>query len=269
MLIADVMSDYKIIEEAVSLSKRARLISDVSAVGGALAEVKLCEVFNRQSGSHRLLTFKMVQNLCEQYTFDFSKFAESKEDFIKQTKLDYGYLSAADLLLFRKSEHSLFLEDAASLKCSVDPANPTKIYLHNDASNFIHESLRDTENCDHLIGNIFMIMIRGCDYRVYQFNKQLSYLQDNLGFVSSNKHGNRDYGFGKVKIIHSINRKATTHKRQTSFNRGLLIFSRRTKKENEFSCIDALAEKGILNRLTAGIIHGNKVISDLMFEMSL
>ena len=65
MLIADIMSDYKIIEEAVSLSKRARLISDVSAVGGALAEVKLCEAFNRQSGSHRLLTFKMVQNLCE------------------------------------------------------------------------------------------------------------------------------------------------------------------------------------------------------------
>ena len=269
MLIADIMSDYKIIEEAVSLSKRARLISDITAVGGALAEVRLCEAFNSQSDSHRLLTLKMVENLCEHYAFDFSKFAESMEDFTKQAKLDYGYLSRADLLLFKKNEHSLYLEDAASLKCSVDPKNPTKVYLHNDASNFIHESLRDTKNCDHLIGNIFVIVVRGCDYRVYHFNKQLSYLQNNLGFISSNKHGNRDYGFGKVKIIYSINRDTDTHEKDTSFNRGLLIFSRRNKKENEFSCIDALAEKGILKRLTTVIIHGNRVISDLMSEMSL
>jgi hypothetical protein len=269
MLIADIMSDYKIIEEAVSLSKRARLISDVSAVGGALAEVKLCEVFNRKSGSHRLLTYKMVENLCDQYVFDFSKFAKSMEDYYKQTKLDYGYLSAADLLLFKKNQHHLYLEDAASLKTSSDPKNPTAVYIHNDSSNFIHESIRDNKNHDHLIGNIFMIMIRGCDYRVYHFDKQLFYLQNNLGFICSNKHGDRQYGFGKTKIIKSINRKATTHKKQTSFNRGLLFCSRSTKKENEFSCVDSLVDKGIFKRLTAGIIHGNKVISDLMFEMNL
>lgn len=271
MKIKDLLKDKSILEEALITSKRMRMVSDVNAVGGAMFEMAICKSYNKRSSNYKLLTMRLIENLegNSNYKFDFLPFAASLDDLRSKSKTDHGLLSAADIYLFKKSGRAYVLVDAASLKSSIDPKSPTPVYIHNDASNFIYESLRDGANLDHVIGNVIIVMLRGNDYKVYCFDKNLLTLHNKMVLIHSNKHGDRDYGIGSTKIIHSKNRDASTHKKQTSFNRGLLLFSRRSKKEKEFDQAEELVSAGVFDRGACGSIGTSQTLNSLANEMHL
>lgn len=271
MRIKDIFKDKSIVEDALIASKRMRMASDVNAVGGAIFEQAICMSYNSRSSDYRLLTIRLIKSLATNcnYKFDFLPFATSFSDLEGKSKKDYGLLSAADLCLFKKISGVYVLVDFASLKSSIDPENPTSVYIHNDASNFIHESLRDGANLDRVIGNVIIAMLRGNDYRIYHFDKTLYSLHSKMALIGSNKHGDRDYGISSKKTIHSKNRAATTHKKQTSFNRGLLLFSRKSKKENEFDQAEELVSAGVFDRCTSGSIQTSQIFNSLVKEMNL
>jgi len=271
MNIKELLRDKGVLEGALSASKRMRMLSDVNGVGGAMFEIAICKSFNNNSSDYKLFTMRLIENLVQDpnYTFSFSPKASSFSELREKSKEDRGWLSAADIYLFRKQGSHYFLVDAASLKSSIDPKNPTPVYIHNDASNFIHESLRDRTNLDSVIGNVVIVMLRGNDYKVYYFDKKLSLFDNKMKLICSNKHGDREYGFGDRKMIHSKNRNAATHKKQTSFNRGLLLLSKRTRKEGEFDRAEELVAAGVFERGISGSTSTAKMLDSLAEEMRL
>ena len=70
MFIKDVMSDWSLIESATKESHTWRQLTDARAVSGAAIEVKICEVFNASSDTHKLLTQKMVESLKGHFDFN-------------------------------------------------------------------------------------------------------------------------------------------------------------------------------------------------------
>lgn len=270
MRIRDIMSNASIVERGIRESHKWRKLTDARAVPGAAIEVEICKVFNDSSDTHKMLTQQMLETLSDHYVFDYSQFAQSYDDLKKKTKVDFGPLSAADLFLFEKSGSHFVLVDVASLKTSATfGGNSTEVFAHNDASGEIHKHLKHKTGGDRSIGNIVAIVVRDSDYRVYHFDKRLSALQSGFEVIGENQHGDLIYGTNNKALFKSTNRFATSGRKATSFNRGLKVQSKSTKKERPFDCFEALVGSRTFSRLLSGSVTARSTISDLITEMNL
>jgi hypothetical protein len=270
MRITDIMADAAIVEAGIRSSHKWRKLTDARAVPGAAIEVEICKGFNATSNTHKMLTQQMLETLCGQYVFDYSKFAQSYDDLKKKTKIDFGPISAADLFLFEKSGNHLVLVDAASLKTSAAfGGKSVEVFAHNDASGEIHKHLKHKTGGDKSIGNIVAIVVRDADYRVYHFDKPLSALQGDFQVIGENQHGDLFYGTNNKRLFKSTNRFATSGRKATSFNRGLKIQSKSTKKDRPFDCFEALVGSRTFSQLLSATVPPCSTISDLITEMNL
>jgi|TARA_R110001599_G_scaffold279369_1_gene480691 hypothetical protein len=271
MFIKDVMSDWSLIESATKESHTWRQLTDARAVSGAAIEVKICEVFNASSDTHKLLTQKMVESLKGHFDFNLSKFASSYDSLKRLTKIDFGPLSAADLFLFKKeTPTSLVLIDAASLKTSSTfKGKSVPVYLHNDSSGDIHSCLKSPSDNKETIGNIIMIITRDSDCKVYHFDKPVRHLREDLEMTETNKHGDDYYGIAQRTLFKSTNRHSISGRKATSFNRGVQIQSKSTLKEGPFDCFEIMRERGVFSRLCEGTIKKSSVIPEILERMSL
>lgn len=270
MRIRDIMSNTSIVGRGIRESHKWRKITDARAVPGAAIEVEICKVFNDSSNTHKMLTQQMLETFSGHFVFNYSKFAQSYDDLKKKTKNDFGPLSAADLFLFEKNGNHLVLIDAASLKTSATfGGKSTEVFAHNDASGDIHEHLKQRIGGGKSIGNIVMIVVRDSDYRVYHFDKPLTALQNGFQVIVENIHGDLTYGTNNKGLFKSTNRFATSGRKATSFNRGLKVQSKSTKKERPFDCFEALVGSHTFSRLLSGSVMSHSTISDLITEMNL
>ena len=270
MLIVDIMADAAIVEAGIRSSHKWRKLTDARAVPGAAIEVEICKGFNTTSATHKMVTQQMLETFSGQYVFDYSRFAQSYDELKKKTKNDFGLLSAADLFLFEKSGNHFVLVDVASLKTSATfGGKSTEVFAHNDASGEIHKHLKHKTAGNRNIGNIVTIVVRDSDYRVYHFDKHLSALQSSFQVIDENKHGDLIYGINNKALFKSTNRFATSGRKATSFNRGLKVQSKSTKKDRPFDCFEALVNSRTFNKLLHGSVPPLSTISDLIAEMNL
>ena len=167
MKIIDIFSNQKLVRASAMASIGRRFTSDCNAIAGATLEEQIMINFNKSSQkTHKLLNIPLVELAVAQnkWTFDYGTFAKDLGDLKKKSKLDHGYLSAADFFLFEIIADVLKLVDGASLKTSV-PSDPTKknqtpCFIHNDASGDIYDWITAGVKNKN-IGNIIMMVLRG------------------------------------------------------------------------------------------------------------
>ena len=263
MKISDIFLNSSLIERSALASIGRRFTSDCNAIGGATLEEEVMKNFNNSNEDYRLLNLPTINLAINsgKFNFDFGAFASTIEELEKKSKLDEGYLSAADFFLFEVSGDDLSLIDAASLKSSI-PSDPTKktqspCFMHNDASGQIFDWISTSQRGKN-IGNVIMMLLRDRKMQVYHFDGNLDKIIDNHSILSTNKHGDLNLQISSSRIPERLmenkcmlvtNRNAKTGNKPTSFRRGIKITSSKNKSVDYFDFFEAYDSLGVMSRL--------------------
>lgn len=263
MKISDIFLNPSLIEKSVLAIIGRRFTSDSNGICGALLEEQIMQNFNNSNQNYRLLNLPTIKLGIDSgnNNFNFEKFASTIGELEEKSKLDEGYLSAADLFLFEVSGNNLTLVDAASLKTSIpsDPTNKTQppCFIHNDASGQIFDWIL-TPQRGKKIGNVIMMLLRDTKIQIYHFDGDLDKIIDNHSILSTNKHGDLNLRISSKDIPEALaeipcmfvtNRNAKTGNKPTSFRRGIKIISSKRKSADYFDFFEAYKTLGIMTRL--------------------
>ena len=262
MKIVDIFSNQNLVQKSAMASIGRRFTSDCNAIGGATLEEQIMLNFNKSGQkTHKLLNFPTIELAISQnkWKFDFGSFAKDLADLKKKSKLDYGYLSAADFFLFKVNKKTLSLIDGASLKTSFpsDPSKPQQspCFIHNDASGNIYEWITNgTKNKN--IGNVIMMVLRGGSCRTFHFDGNLDNLMKNHYVFRENKHSDYTYGYRKANTpiksgLLIINRNADTGNKPTSFRRGIKVTCAQKYSQGFFDVFDYYVKGEVMEELCA------------------
>ena len=263
MKIVDIFSNQKLVRASAMASIGRRFTSDCNGIAGATMEEQIIINFNKSGlKTHKLLNFPSVELAISQnkWAFDYGSFAKDLDDLKKKSKLDQGYLSAADFFLFEIQGGTLKLVDAASLKTSV-PSDPTKpqqspCFVHNDASGDIYDWITSGVKNKN-IGNVIMMAVRGGSCRAFHFDGNLDNLMKNHFVFKENKHSDFTYGYrtsSKTKLKSGLfvtNRHADTGNKPTSFRRGLKITCAQKYSQGFFDVFDYYVKEDVMKELCA------------------
>jgi hypothetical protein len=264
MKIADIFSDSFLVQKSAMSSIGRRFTSDCNAIGGATLEEQIMVNFNKSSKTHKVLNLSTIELVMDQnqWSFDFGRFAKDIKDLRKKSKLDEGYLSAADFFLFKVSGKTLVMTDAASLKTSI-PTDPHKksqspCFVHNDASGIIHDWIVSGAKNKN-IGNIIMMVLRGDECRVYHYNGNLDNLMKNHYVVRESKHKDLYIGYSNEtsKVENALfitNRNAITGNKPTSFRRGMKITCSQSSKQDYFDAFQHYVEQDTMSELCSFVV---------------
>lgn len=279
MKITDIFSDSNLVQKSAMNSIGRRFTSDCNAIGGATLEEQIMINFNKSSKTHRILNLPTIELVMSQnnWSFDFGQFAKDVEDLRKKSKLDQGYLSAADFFLFEISGRTLVMTDAASLKTSIpsDPNRKTQspCFIHNDASGIIHHWIVSGSK-NQSIGNIIMMVLRGNECRVYHYNGNLDNLMKNHKVVKETKHKDLHIGYSSEdnqidNVLFVTNRNAITGNKPTSFRRGLKITCSKTAQQDYFDGFEYYVRQNAMSELCTFVVNMPTIKSRMLRTFGL
>ena len=261
MKIVDIFSNQNLVRASAMASIGRRFTSDCNAIGGATLEEQIMLNFNKSGQkTHKLLNFPTIELAISQnkWKFNFGSFAKDLADLKKKSKLDYGYLSAADFFLFKVDKQTLSLIDGASLKTSIpsDPSKPQQspCFIHNDSSGIIYDWITSGAKNKN-IGNVIMMVLRGGSCRTFHFDGNLDNLMKNKFVFKENKHSDFTYGYHtskKSKLKSGLlitNRHADTGNKPTSFRRGIKVTCSQKYSQGFFDVFDHYVKGEVMEEL--------------------
>ena len=280
MKIVDIFSNQNLVRASAMASIGRRFTSDCNAIGGATLEEQIMLNFNKSGQTtYKLLNFPTIELAISErrWKFTFGSFAKDLVDLKKKTKLDSGYLSAADFFLFKVKNQTLTLIDGASLKTSV-PSDPFKrsqspCFIHNDASGDIYEWITNgTKNKN--IGNVIMMVLRGGSVRTFHFDGNLDNLTKNHYVFRENKHKDYTYGYRRAGTpiksgLLVTNRNAITGNKPTSFRRGVKVTCGQTHSQGFFDVFDYYVKEEVMEELCAFTVSMKSVKQHMLKSLGI